>query len=241
MLEWLASLHGGAIIQIIGIDLLLGADNAILIGLACKDLPAAQRRLGILWGTVGALILRFLFVGIASFLLQVPLLSLVGGLLLLVIAVRLGVGKSEHEKEKAAHQHKQSPPDASPSKKLWDAIRLIIVADALMSIDNALGLAGIANMAPADQRFFLIAFGLLLSLPIIVFASQGVLRALQRFPWLIGVGAALLGWISLGLIIKDPFIQRFGTLTPALWEHVIQGAGAVFVLAAIAVCKKRAT
>lgn len=239
MLEWLASLHISAIIQIIGIDLLLGADNALLIGLACKDLPTTHRRAGIVWGTLGALALRFIFVCAASWLLHIPLLSAVGGVLLLVIAVRLGVGPNKSPTQKASDQSAQYAPETSPQKQLWNAIRLIVVADALMSIDNALGLAGVANTAPPDQRFFLVGFGLLLSLPIIVFASQGVLRALERFAWLIGVGAALLGWIAIGLILEDPFTQHLGALTPAYLPVVLKGAGAALVLGVVSIMKSK--
>ncbi len=239
MLEWLSGLHGGAILQIVGLDLLLGVDNAILIGLACKGLPAELRRAGILWGTAGALVLRFIFVGVASWLLYIPLLSVVGGLLLFAIAIRLGVKKNEAEVHTVAPS-KSLPQDASPKKQLWSAIRLIMVADALMSLDNALGLAGAAHSAPEDQRFFLIAFGLLLSLPIILFASQGVLQALQRFPWLVNVGAALLGWIAMGLILNDPVIQRFGALTFSIGAPLLQGAAALLILVAVVLFKKRA-
>lgn len=217
--NWLAALSWAAILQIIMIDILLGGDNAVVIALACRNLPARQRRLGILWGTAGAIVLRVVLIVFAVALLNVPLLKLIGGLLLIWIGVKLIApppGEEHHDNIQA-------------SDKLLTAIKTIIVADLVMSIDNVIAIAGAAEQADPSQQLGLIIFGLLVSVPIIIFGSQLVLKMLDRFPSIVLFGGALLGWIAGGLIVGDALIDAHIPDHPAI-VYGASAAGAVFVV-----------
>ncbi|KPD19544.1 membrane protein [Burkholderia sp. ST111] len=217
MLEFFATLHWGAVIQIIVIDILLGGDNAVVIALACRNLPPAQRTKGVLWGTAGAIVLRVALIAFAVALLDVPLLKFAGGLLLLWIGVRLMAPAHDvHENVK-------------PADKLMSAIKTIIIADAVMSLDNVIAIAG-ARTADPEHRLALVIFGLVVSIPLIVWGSQLVLKLLDRFPIVITLGAALLGWIAGGLIINDPAGDRWPILDTPLAEYGMSIAGALFVV-----------
>jgi YjbE family integral membrane protein len=218
MLEFFATLHWGAVIQIIVIDILLGGDNAVVIALACRNLPPSQRTKGVLWGTAGAIVLRVALIAFAVALLDVPLLKFAGGLLLLWIGVRLmAPAHDPHENVK-------------PADKLMSAIKTIIVADAVMSLDNVIAIAGAAEAADPEHRLALVIFGLVVSIPLIVWGSQLVLRLLDRFPIVITLGAALLGWIAGGLIINDPAGDRWPILDTPWAEYGMSIAGALFVV-----------
>jgi len=208
MLEWLMNLEWDAIVQIIIIDILLGGDNAVVIALACRSLPPKSRRLGIIWGAAGAIILRVILITMAVALLNLPLLKLVGGVLLIWIGVKL---LAPVEEEGGEHPH------IKPSDKLLAAIKTIIVADFVMSLDNVIAIAGAAEHADPSQRTGLIIFGLLVSVPFIVFGSQIILKLLDRFPVIVLLGAALLGWIAGGLIVGDVWAK------PHLPDHVLVG------------------
>ncbi|MEX3948127.1 TerC family protein [Paraburkholderia sp. EG287A] len=219
MLEFFATLHWGAVIQIIVIDILLGGDNAVVIALACRDLPAQQRMRGILWGTAGAIALRVVLIAFAVVLLNVPFLKFTGGLLLLWIGVRLlAPSQLEHANVK-------------PAEQLMGAIKTIIVADAVMSLDNVVAIAGAAEAADPRHRIALVIFGLMVSIPLIVWGSQLVLKLLDRYPVIVTLGAALLGWIAGGLIINDPAGDRWPLLDTPAAEYGMSAAGAVFVVA----------
>ncbi|HEX3638010.1 MAG TPA: TerC family protein [Paraburkholderia sp.] len=218
MLEFFATLHWGAVIQIIVIDILLGGDNAVVIALACRNLPAEQRTKGVLWGTAGAILLRVALIAFAVALLDVPLLKFAGGLLLLWIGVRLMAPAHDvHENIK-------------PADKLMAAIKTIIIADAVMSLDNVIAIAGAAEAADPQHRLALVIFGLVVSIPLIVWGSQLVLKLLDRFPIVITLGAALLGWIAGGLIINDPAGDRWPILDTPAAEYGMCIAGALFVV-----------
>ena len=205
-----------AILQIIAIDIILGGDNAIIIALACRNLPARQKRLGILWGTAGAIILRCILVFFASTLLTVPSLKLIGGLLLLWIGVKLLADEDEID-EGAVKQ----------SSSLWEAVRTIIIADFVMRLDNSVAIA-----AAAKGNMALVIFGLALSVPIIIGGSAIILKLMQRYPIIITAGAALLGWLAGDLIAHDPLLKdQFATL-PAYAPKVAAGVGALFVVVA---------
>ncbi|WP_395066542.1 TerC family protein [Paraburkholderia silvatlantica] len=219
MLEFFATLHWGAVIQIIVIDILLGGDNAVVIALACRDLPSQQRMRGILWGTAGAIALRVVLIAFAVVLLNVPFLKFTGGLLLLWIGVRLlAPSQLEHANVK-------------PAEKLMGAIKTIVVADAVMSLDNVVAIAGAAEAADPRHRIALVIFGLMVSIPLIVWGSQLVLKLLDRYPVIVTLGAALLGWIAGGLIINDPAGDRWPLLDTPAAEYGMSVAGAVFVVA----------
>lgn len=217
---FLENMHWGAVLQIIVIDILLGGDNAVVIALACRNLTGRARTQGIVWGTVGAIALRVLLISFAVALLDVPFLKLIGGLLLLWIGAKLLLPDSD------AHG------DIKPGDRLLSAIRTIIVADLVMSIDNVIAIAGAANGAPEAHRLALVIFGLVVSIPLIVWGSQLVLTLLTRFPAIVGAGAALLGWIAGGLIVDDPLFARWPALATPLAGYLASATGALGVLLA---------
>lgn len=206
-----------AVGQIILIDILLGGDNAVVIALACRGLPPKQRKLGIIYGTAGAIILRVVLIAFALALLQVPYLKLVGGVLLVWIGVKLLV---PHDDDDHAN--------INPSDKLWGAIKTVIVADLVMSVDNVLAIAGAAESAGSHQ-LPLVIFGLLVSIPIIVAGSQIVLKLMDRFPIIITLGAMLLGWIAGQMVFTDPGVKPYLPVGKA-WEYGAAAAGALLVL-----------
>ncbi|MDR5770619.1 MULTISPECIES: TerC family protein [unclassified Caballeronia] len=227
MLDFFATLHWGAVLQIIVIDILLGGDNAVVIALACRGLPDGQRTRGILLGTLGAIVLRVVLIAFAVFLLDIPFLKFVGGILLLWIGVKLM--QPDHD----AHE-------INASDKLWTAVKTIVIADAVMSLDNVIAIAGAAEAADPRHRFTLVVFGLVVSIPLIVWGSTLVLKLLDRFPVIVLFGAALLGWIAGGLIIDDPFIDRWPELNTELVGYIARAVGAIFVVAAGVLIKRRA-
>ena len=177
--------------QIAVIDILLGGDNAVVIALACRKLPPAQRVKGIIWGTVGAIALRVVLIAFALALLSVPYLKLVGAALLAWIGVKL------------MHPEDEEHNNIATSDKLWVAVRTVIVADLVMSVDNVIGIAGAAQNAGEEHQLLLVILGLLISVPIIVWGSQLVIRVMDRFPWVITLGAMLLGWIAASMAWTD--------------------------------------
>lgn len=218
-IAYLATLHWGAILQIIVIDILLGGDNAVVIALACRNLPKEQRLKGILWGTAGAIVLRVILIAFAVALLQVPFLKLVGGALLVWIGVKLLLPGEEDE-----HGNLQG------GTTLWSAIKTIIIADLVMSVDNVIAIAGAAQQADPDHQMGLVIFGLVVSIPLIVWGSTLVLRLLERFPIVITLGGALLGWIAGSMMITDIAVVRaIGEPGTAL-HYGAGAAGAVLVV-----------
>ena len=177
--------------QIIIIDILLGGDNAVVIALACRKLPPAQRTKGIIWGTAGAIILRVILIAFAMTLLALPFLKFVGALLLVWIGVKLLAPDEE------GHGNVEG------SDKLFAAIKTIIVADLVMSVDNVIAIAGAAQNA-GEHQMLLVVLGLLISIPIIVWGSQLVIKLMDRFPMIITFGGMLLGWIAGGMLVTDP-------------------------------------
>lgn len=204
-----------AVLQIVAIDIVLGGDNAVVIGLACRRLPEHQRRLGIIWGMVGAIGLRVVLILFAVTLLAVPYLKLVGAVLLLWIGVKLLLP----EPDEGGH-------NIEAGATLAAAIKTIIVADAVMSLDNVIAIAGAAG----DSKF-LIVFGLLLSIPIIMLGSQLVIKLMDRFPIVIVAGGALLGWIAGGMAVSDVSVKDWfaANMPTASWIGPV--AGALFVVA----------
>jgi len=218
MLELLSSIHWGAVLQIVIIDILLGGDNAVVIALACRNLPPKQRTRGILWGTAGAIILRLVLVSFAVFLLEIPFLKLAGGLLLIWIGVRLILPSQQ------AHGNVKS------ADRLLAAIKTIIIADFVMSLDNVIAIAGAAQAADESHRIALVAFGLILSIPLIIWGSTLVLKAIDRFPIIVTLGAGLLGWIAGGLIVNDPVTDDWPILDGAVAQYSANVLGAAFVV-----------
>jgi len=188
-----------AVLQIIAIDILLGGDNAIVIALACRRLPPQQRRLGIFWGVFGAVALRLILIFFALQLLNIPFLKIVGALLLFWIGIKLIQPDNDHHNEATV----------TGSTHLIGAIKTIVIADAVMSLDNV-----IAVSAAAQGHFGLAVFGILISVPIVVWGSRFVLWLLDRFPVVILLGGALLGWVGGGMLIGDVALQPFTTDWP---------------------------
>ncbi len=218
MEEFLTAHFWLAVGQIIMIDILLGGDNAVVIALACRGLPAAQRKQGILWGTVGAIVLRVILIAFALSLLQVPFLKLVGAILLLWIGVKLLVPEDD-----GGHDNIQA------SDKLWAAVKTVIVADLVMSIDNVIAIAGAAQGAGETHQLPLVIFGLLVSIPIIIGGSQIVLKLMDRFPLIITVGGMLLGWIAGTMAHSDPALVNY-LPQDKTWHYAMGVAGALLVL-----------
>ena len=216
-----------AVGQIILIDILLGGDNAVVIALACRKLPAAQRTRGILWGTVGAIVLRVILIAFALTLLQVPFLKLVGGALLIWIGVKLLAPDDEDE-----HGNIEG------SDKLLGAVKTVIVADLVMSIDNVIAIAGAAQGAGEEHQLALVIFGLLVSIPIIVWGSQLVLKLMDRFPFIITLGGMLLGWIAGTMSHSDPAVVDYLPQDKS-WHYMAGVLGALLVLALGTVLKGR--
>jgi len=222
-----------AVGQIIMIDILLGGDNAVVIALACRKLPPAQRKLGIMWGTAGAVLLRVILIMFALTLLKVPFLKVVGALLLLWIGIKLLMPEDEDEHANIAS-----------SDKLWGAVKTVIVADLVMSVDNVIAIAGAAEGAGGEHQLPLVVFGLLVSIPIIVWGSQIVLGLMTRFPFIVTLGAMLLGWIAGTMLVTDPGVLPYMPLDPASTEArpevtdlVRYGAGVIGALLVLAVGK----
>jgi len=208
-----------AVGQIIMIDILLGGDNAVVIALACRQLPKAQRTKGILWGTAGAIVLRVILIFFALTLLAIPYLKLVGAALLLWIGVKLLLPE-----EADAHAKIQG------SDRLWGAVKTVIIADLVMSLDNVIAIAGAAEAAGGEHKMPLVIFGLLVSIPIIVWGSQLALKLMDRFPIIITLGGMLLGWIAGTMAVTDPALLPWLAPTDAI-KYGAAVAGALFVLA----------
>jgi YjbE family integral membrane protein len=178
-----------ALLAIILIDLVLAGDNAIVIALAARNLPPALQKKAILWGTVGAIFVRTVMTLVVVWLLKIPGLMLVGGLGLIWIAYKLLVdtGGDEH--------------DGPVATTFWGAMKTIVIADALMGIDNVLGVAGAAN-----GNMTLVVLGLLISVPIVVYGSQLVLKLVERFPVIIQLGAAVLAFTAAKMIVSEKLL-----------------------------------
>ncbi len=215
-----------AVGQIIMIDILLGGDNAVVIALACRQLPTHLRLKGILWGTAGAIVLRVVLIAFALTLLAVPYLKLVGAALLLWIGVKLLVPEEE------GHSNIQG------SDKLWAAVKTVIIADLVMSIDNVIAIAGVATGAGGQHQLPLVIFGLLVSIPIIIWGSQLVLKLMDRFPAIITIGGMLLGWIAGTMAHSDPAVVDLLPQTK-VWNYGLGLAGALGVFLVGTALKKR--
>jgi YjbE family integral membrane protein len=215
MPEISSSLFWIAVLQIIAIDIMLGGDNAVVIALACRKLPEAQRNKGIFWGVVGAIGLRVVMIFFALQLLALPYLKIVGALLLLWIGIKLMLPEGDEGHE-----------GIDGGVTLAAAIKTIVVADAVMSLDNVIAVAGASH-----GSLTLVTFGILVSIPIVVWGSKLVLSLMDRFPAVITAGAGLLGWIAGGMLITDPALPA--TVAQAVPNgHVVFGlTGAALVVA----------
>ena len=200
-----------ALSQIILINIVLSGDNAVVIALACRSLPPAQQKRAIVFGSVGAIVLRVALTFIAVYLLTLPYLKLVGAALLLWIGIGLLKGDDGEE-------------DLEGHSSLAAAIKTIVVADLVMSLDNVIGVA-----AAAKGNVPLLVFGLVVSIPLIIFGSTLILKLMGRFPVIITLGAGLLGWVAGEMAISDPSIAGWAAGRHVL-HTVIPAVGAIFVV-----------
>ena len=214
MPDFNSSLFWIAVLQIIVIDIMLGGDNAVVIALACRKLPLEQRNKGIFWGVVGAIGLRVVMIFFALQLLAVPYLKIVGGLLLLWIGVKLMMPEHEDEHD-----------NIDGGTTLMAAIKTIVVADAVMSLDNVIAVAGASH-----GSMVLVTFGILVSIPIVVWGSKLVLALMDRFPVVITLGAALLGWIAGGMVVSDQATPESISKGIPYAHYLFASTGAVLVV-----------
>lgn len=204
------------VFKIIMIDLLLSGDNAVVIALACRNLPEAQRRKGIMYGVGGAIGLRVVLTFFAVSLLSLPYLKLIGAALLIWIGIKLILPDEEGHGE----------GNIKADTQLWGAIKTIIIADFVMSLDNVLGVA-----AAAKGNVGLLVFGLLISIPLIAWSSQLVLKLIDRFPFIIMAGGALLGYVAGEMLVTETVLQPL--VETRHWMHwLVPAVCAVLVLAA---------
>lgn len=203
-----------ALLEIIGINILLSGDNAVVIALASRSLPENQRNKAVLGGSAAAIILRVIFCLIIVWLLAIPYLKLIGGLLLLYIGVKLLVPEEAAGEDSIAGK-----------SNMWGAVQTIMIADAVMSLDNVVAIA-----AAAKNNITLIILGLVISIPLIIFGSQIMLRILTRLPILVTAGGGLLGWIAGEIIVSDPFVHTNIPFDVHTQELVAQPLLAAFVV-----------
>jgi YjbE family integral membrane protein len=205
-----------ALFSIVIIDLILAGDNAVVIAMAVRSLPKAQRGKGILWGAAAAVLLRVIATFFVSQMLQIQFIKLVGGALILWIAVKLFIeGSPEEVADKL-------------SANLWQAVRIIVIADITMSLDNMLAVAGASH-----GNLFLLLFGLGLSIPFVVLTSNLLSMLMDRYPYLVYIGSAILGKVGAEMILTDPVVE--------FWLHpgkvMLYAAEAGFAMGVIAVGK----
>ena len=200
-----------ALLAIILIDVVLGGENALVIAMASKQLPEHLRKRAMIWGTFGAVAVRFMCVAALTYLLMIPGLRIVGGLLLIWIAWKLTSSNNDHK-------------DIKASTTFWGAMGTIVIADAVMGLDNALGIAGAAG-----GNWLLIIFGLLISVPIILFGSTVISRIIDRYPNTIYIGAFVLYYVAVNMIVHEPFIDQWNDPLHDFVEKTLPIIGAVIL------------
>ncbi len=211
-----------ALLQIIWINVLLSGDNAVVIALACRSLPPETRKWGVILGAGVAVAMRVVFTIIVATLMGLPYLKIIGGVLLFWIAIQLLVENADEK-------------DIAESNSIWSAVRTIVIADTVMSLDNVVAIA-----AAAKGSWTLIIIGLAISVPMIVFGATLLMTILERYPILVWAGAGLLGWVAGGLIVADPLVHNlFVGWSPELIEPLGGSLGAALVLAAGYFLKKK--
>ncbi|MFF2529264.1 TerC family protein [Brevibacillus sp. NPDC058079] len=192
---WLGLVH------IFMIDLVLSSDNAVVIGMACRGLPRNERKRAILYGTLGAILLRIVLTGMTTWMLDIPLVKAIGGLLLLWIACKLMLGENE---ELANVSHNQT---------IGQAVRTIIVADFVMSLDNVLAVGGAAH-----GDLWLVLLGLAMSIPLLMWGSVWIARMMNRFPSMVIIGGGILTFTAVDMCLQDPYVWKW--VNPLLLNHM---------------------
>ncbi|MFS0558461.1 TerC family protein [Brevibacillus sp. 179-C9.3 HS] len=192
---WLGLLH------IFMIDLVLSSDNAVVIGMACRGLPRTERKRAILYGTMGAIVLRIVLTGMTTWMLDIPLVKAIGGLLLLWIACKLMQGENEEL------------TDVSHNQTMGQAVRTIILADFVMSLDNVLAVGGAAH-----GDLWLVLLGLAMSIPLLMWGSAWIARIMNRFPSLVIIGGGILTFTAVDMCLQDPYVWKW--VNPLLLNHM---------------------
>lgn len=201
------------LLAIIIIDLALAGDNAIVIGMAARNLPAHQQKKAIIWGAVGAIVIRVLATLVVVWLLSIPGLRFIGGIVLLWIGYKLIVDKEDPEES------------GKVSAGFWKAVSTIVVADIVMGLDNVLAVA-----AAAQGDFILVIIGLIISIPLIIYGSTLVIKLMDKFPWLIFAGAAVIAWTAGLMITDEPFVSNaIEGMRVVKWLIVVLATLLVFV------------
>ena len=213
-----------AVLEVIWVNIVLSGDNAVVIALACRGLPANQRRMGMALGAGVAIVLRLIFTLLVVQLLATPFLKIIGALLLLWIAVKLLTEEEGDGEDKI-----------QASERLWHAVRTVAIADMVMSLDNVLAIAAVAKGNTA-----MLVFGLAISIPLIVAGATLVMAVLARFPLLVWAGAALLGWVAGDMFASDPWlVGQIGESVAHQAELAAAAGGAILVVAAGYVLRKK--
>ncbi|WP_087865863.1 TerC family protein [Comamonas thiooxydans] len=227
-MEFLQTIEWAAVLKIIGIDIMLGVDNAIVIALACAALPAEVRNRAIIWGTAGAIGLRAILLVFAGFLMGLPYVKLIAGAYLLFLGYKLLMSNDE------AH-------DVAPADRIMTAIKTIIVADFMMSLDNVLAVTAAAQAAGEHSTIYAI-LGIILSIPVIIFGAKGLMQLMEKFPIIIWLGAGLLGWVGMEMMITDHFSADFmAAMVQTLGSHaahIFQLGGFLIVIVAAFLMRK---
>lgn len=208
-MDFLMNLDWAVLLKIIGIDLILGLDNAMVIALACATLSASVRNKAIMIGTAGAILARVLFLFIGFWLIGLPFVKLVAGAYLAYLGYSLLVTKEED-------------PDVKSGNSMWAAIGTIVLADVMMSLDNVIAVTSAAS-GTGDHGFGYAVFGIVLSIPIIIFASKFLVAIMDKFPIVIWGGAGLITWVGMEMLLKEQFIANIvghGTLHTILMVGV---------------------
>lgn len=219
-----------ALLQIVWVNILLSGDNAIVIALAARGLPPHQRTKAIVGGSAAAIVLRVVLTVFAVSLLQLPYLRLIGALLLFWIGVQLLLPQPDGDDKGHAHID------------LWSAMRTILLADLVMSLDNVIAVAAAADSGPPDSRLLLLVIGLGMSIPLIIFGSQLLLKVMERFPIIVTLGAALLGFVAGEMLVHDlalkPLFHSVGPASTTIFE--LAGAVGVVVVGTWLARRRRA-
>ena len=215
-------------LEIVWLNLLLSGDNAVVIAMAVRTLPERARRLGLLWGSIGAAVLRVLFLAIAAWLYMIPGLRLVGGLVLLWIAFELLAPGADPDLAAADDDGEREPDDrpARVGNTVGAAIRIIVVADVSMSIDNVFAVIGAAH-----GDLWLASIGIAISIPIVVWGSSVMTRLMVRMPWIVWLGGGVLGYVGASLMLEDPkMVDLFGHDPHPSWHPLQLALGALLTL-----------
>ena len=202
-----------ALLKIIGVNIILSGDNAVVIALAARSLPPEQQKKAIFWGSAAAIVLRIILTIFAVALLQFAWLKLIGSALLLWIGVKLLSDGDEGEDGIKSHS------------SMFDAIKTILIADLVMSLDNVIAVA-----AAAKGDWVLVMIGLAISIPLIIYASTILIKVMEKYPVVITIGAALIGWVAGEMAWDEKVLNPFTSQFPPWFEYLAAGAGAIFVV-----------